>query len=491
MRDPRPYPSHMGWRFLSCATACLASGSAFAGSSLVVNRYINVNPIAVCFTDGTGCPQVNDGTAAIGFFDSKANRETTDEILTKELADATGGTRVVFGPLQKFNSPINPVYNTTFQTLHFAQSPDCNNLLSDDFNTLVQTFNLVKGSNPPAYTVPNPTIPGPNKACTVTNGILQPTCVPISSHPTTVNVFFVNRMVLPSGCNGTLTGFGKVNGNGVAINAPVVFQISLLDVFAHEMTHNLGQTHVATTSNLMAPGGSRTEPTYANLSTGLGVSFDALNTTQTGQVLDPNGIVNLIQEVTTTIKAAPPPATNTFLVTVSIPANNTGAPVSVTNMFWEVPPPLGFQPNTFTVTNNPDNLNVTARNFQGNLGNNIFCGPGSFKCLEIDINSTQTNPFDPGDSFTFSIQMSNSNKNTTLGQLAGVSDFTYLTSDQFTTTSTFEFSDAVTLTADSTVPDFTIAAFIFNLNNYTPLTNTPCAPTPSNQCPNLQISDFQ
>jgi hypothetical protein len=493
--------------FLSGATACLASGSAFA-QPVVVNKYMYVNPVVVC--TGTTCPAANNvgqtgANAQIGFLDPANNLNTADEILTKELADVTGGTRVVFGPLQQFNSP-NSSFGTSYSILHFTQNPDCNNLASSDFNTLVQTFpfTIDPTTHLPIYTSPNPTTPGPSKKCTITNGILQPSCVPISIHPSTVNLFFVSKMVLPSGCNGTLSGFGKIGGNGVAINSSAVFSVPyLIDVIPHELLHNAGQSHATLNTNLMAPGGTRTVPTLStttpptsNLSTGLGMQFDALNTTQTAQVLDPSGVMNNVLGVTTTITGPTTPSSSTFLVTVSIPPTTPANLEPVITLFLEVLPPLGFQPNTFKlVSSTPPRMNVTARNFQGNLGQDIFCGPGSFKCLEIDINSTPF--FTQPDTFTFSIQLSNSNKNTQLCDLAG-SDFTYLTSDQFATTSGFLSTppcpSATSLTADSHKPDLTKAAFINDLGSFAPASTTTCNTEllfdPTLGCPNIPVSDY-
>jgi hypothetical protein len=506
---------------------------------VVINKYMYANPIVVC--TGTACPAANnvgqtDANAQIGFLDpnsTPANLNTADEIFSKELADATGGTRVVFGPLQQYNSP-NSSYGTSYSILHFTQNPDCNNLKSSDFNTLVQTFpfTIDPTTNQPVYTSPNPTNPAPGlkpgKTCTVTNGILQPPCVPISIHPSTVNVFFVSQMVLPSGCPGTLSGFGKVGGNGVAINSSAVFSVPyLIDVIPHELLHNAGQPHSTSNTNLMASGGTRAVPTLStttpptsNLSTGLGTSFDALTCspldpttgqcaagTQGAQVLDPSGQFNNVLGVTTTITGPTTPTSSTFLVTVSIPQTTQANLEPVIKLFWEVVPPLGFQPNTFSTNctgcNNPDGLIVTAKNFQGNLGTDIFCGPQapSFKCIEIDINSTPPNPaFTQPDTFTFSIQMSNSNKSTQLCDLAS-SDFTYLTLDQFATTSGFSSTPTCptappppSLTAASHKPDLTKAAFIPDLSLFAPASTVPCNVEllfdPTLGCPNIPTSDL-
>jgi hypothetical protein len=468
---------------------------------LCVSGYVTVNPIVVCSTDGTICPPVNNvgGTAQIGFLDSTAGVNTADEILTKEL-----GLRVVFNPLQKFNSPVNTIspenYGTTFGTLHFSStsSPtDCNNLVSDDFNTLTNwPFPKVSGSNPPAYTVPNPTIPGPKRACTVTNGVLQPSCVPLSKYATTENVFFVSSLQFyTTGCSGTLTGFSQIGGNGVAINAPIVFsQPYPWDVIAHEIVHTFGQSHVPSpNSNLMAPGSSRTESSTSSLGSCLGLTCDAVNSTQSTQIIDPTGFFNPILEVQTTVTAAQ--AANTYIVTFSIPSVANPPPLSIASVFFI--PPIPLAPNKFTLLKNPEHLVITANNFQGNLGNTegaINCGPGGFKCAEFDI--SPTTPFVPGDSFSFSVQISNSVKKTTLASLVG-SFFTFLDSASFATTSSVAFTDSTqtTLAADSQEPILTVPAFVQNADAFIPATQTPCDLNllidPSAGCPtNFQIPDF-
>jgi len=321
--------------------------------------------------------------------------------------------------------------------------------------------------------------------------------VPISSTPTTINMFFVNNMsITTTGCGAALTGFSQVNGNGIAINSGAVFNNSLIDVIPHEIMHVLSLPHICSTScttsndtNLMAPGGVRTAPTTSNLAPDLtGGTEDQLTSTQTAAVLDPSGFLNLILEVTATIKADP--VANTFDFTVSIPGKNTGASTSVISLVWEVAPALGFSNPSFTVTNNPDGLNVTGALFNGDLGNGgatILCGSSSIKCFRVDI--TPPPAFVAGDTLSFSLAISNSNKNTTLSDLNG-STFTFLTSDEFATTSAFEFGKSMSnLTADSLMPAFNIASFINDPNSFAPLTQTPCKVSNTGQCPNVTVVD--
>ena len=180
-------------------------------------------------------------------------------------------------------------------------------------------------------------------------------------------------------------------------------------------------------------------------------------------------------------------AANTYFITVSIPSVANPPPLSITSVFFI--PPIPLAPNKFSLVKNPNNLVITAVNFQGNLGNTegaINCGPGGFKCAEFDI--SPTTPFVPGDSFTFSVQISNSVKKTTLASLVG-SFFTFLDSASFATTSTAAFTDSTTLLADSQVPNG-VPAFVQNADAFIPATNTPCNISDPNGCPNIQIPDF-
>jgi hypothetical protein len=494
MRDWRSWPKLTAWLVLSCAVAYLAPESELAAQNIVVNGFITAQPISVCATDGSGCAPVNNigqtgPTALIGFKEPVTGDDVTDFMAAKLF-----GLRVAWQPLVTFNSPVIAATGTTLQTIHFASQSnptDCNNLVSPDFQLLVQNFNLVPGSNPPAYTVPSPT---------------NPPGVPICAYATCANVFFVsNLQITTPGCSGVLSGQGRIGGNGSVINKKIFSLPYLPDVIFHELVgHGPGLPHYTTPGllsgqldpNAMATGNKRVEPVLSSLNANVGKTVDELTTTQVNQVVDPTGFSNPILEVTTTITGPTTPGSNTFSVTVAIPKNATNtAPTSVLNYF--LIPPIPLQPNTFTLTNNPFNLKMTAKNFQGNLGNTegaLNCGPGGFKCFEIDIDPTT--PFVVGETFTFSIQISSSHKKTQLTDLAGT-HITTLTSEQFATTSDAEFppNNTTTLTADSIVnPNLAIHAFIANIGLFQPSTNTPCNPQllidPSAGCPFEEVSDF-
>jgi hypothetical protein len=510
----------MGWLFLSCAAACLAAASALAASSLVVNQYVKVQPIQVCIPacsgrtctsiDCSGVP-VNFGNAnaPVGFWDSTANDETSDEILTNELTILKSGvleaTRVTFLPVAQYASPvINTSTGQTFQTLYL--NSDCTT--SNDFDMLAQQQGTTAIST--TGTVPNPTTPpGGNKTCSVSNGVLQPPCVPVNTNPAIINMFFVKNLSLAhTSCNGTVSGIGKINGNGVAIASPVVFnsQAPEIDVIGHELSHNLSLNHVSTVSDLMAPGSTRTSPTLncnlaspPCLSSGLAQgTVDQLNSTQAAQVLDPSGFVSLILEVKTSVTAA---GNNTFNLTFSAPAKNNVAPVVFTTFVWEVPSPLGFAGNgacQIPPGGNPQNFNIVfSCPFNGNLGSNsnsLICGGSSIKCVSFGIvpTNTQPNTFGPGDSVTISVQISSSNKNIMLSDLTG-STITYIDSASFATTSapTSDKSGTV-LNFDSVMPAFNIASFVADPNVVPANPPPPCSLayfSTNGDCPNQSVAN--
>ena len=90
---------------------------------------------------------------------------------------------------------------------------------------------------------------------------------PLSPDPTTINLFFVNKLNPPTS-GGTLYGFALIGNNGVAIGGNTFFAPTPLqarpDTIAHEILHNLGLTHETygagpynplTASNPFPPGG--------------------------------------------------------------------------------------------------------------------------------------------------------------------------------------------------------------------------------------------
>src|SRR5205823_8900874 len=93
------------------------------------------------------------------------------------------------------------------------------------------------------------------------------TLSPPAADPTTINLFFVNKLNPPA-AGGTLYGFALIGNNGVAIGGNTFFAPTPLqarpDTMAHELLHNLGLSHVTygagpyTSPN--GPNGSYTAP---------------------------------------------------------------------------------------------------------------------------------------------------------------------------------------------------------------------------------------
>jgi hypothetical protein len=214
--------------------ACLVSGTTLAATSTVqLTNYIVIQPIDVCDNNGSNCAPINNlGQTAssnplptqIGFIDSNTNENITRNVLNQ------AGIDVTFNPVVKYSS-------TTYQVL-------------DDIAGCT-----AQGSQPNCLTSP--------KFQLMTSGTATPK-PPLSSNPTTINMFFVNGAKPgtndpPTGLypstppGGYLYGFGWVNGNGVAIGvntfAPRPSQAGNVglsprpDTIVHEIMHTLGPNH--------------------------------------------------------------------------------------------------------------------------------------------------------------------------------------------------------------------------------------------------------
>src|SRR3984893_9143967 len=124
-RQPRPKV----WFFLLSASTCLTSGAAFAD----LTRYVAVNPIDVCASNGTGCAPVNNISGGqtvlngpnipVGMFDAASQTSITRAILNAI------GVDMAFGPIQQYNSAPNvsranpkAYADTDYRTLHVFQT---------------------------------------------------------------------------------------------------------------------------------------------------------------------------------------------------------------------------------------------------------------------------------------------------------------------------------------------------------------------------------
>jgi hypothetical protein len=202
-----------------------------------------VQPIDVCASDGSLCAPFNltsrvgnpgnqnQATNPIGFVDSTTKNDITRAMLNQFGVDVT------YLPIARYNSPINQLTGTTFQTLNVIQdatNTQCpfpggtqSGFTSCDFLTLSQQPEISMG------TVRTPTNPIP--------------AVPIGA-PGVVNLFFVRTLNPPvSQIGGTLYGFSWIANNAVAIGGNTFFPPAPLrprfDTLAHEFLHNLGATH--------------------------------------------------------------------------------------------------------------------------------------------------------------------------------------------------------------------------------------------------------
>jgi hypothetical protein len=177
------------------------------------------------------------GTTRIGFIDPVTGVNITDAIWNQN------GIRVTFLPLAKYNSAANPQSTSPLQPdyrwLHVINCPNCTTgSSSTDFLTLSQQPSISKG------TLPNPTTPpGGTTTCTVTSGIFQAPCVPVSSSLNTVNLFFVDT-IIPATSGLIIKGFSWDSNNGSAIASSQVFKVPTSpDTIAHELGHVLGLEH--------------------------------------------------------------------------------------------------------------------------------------------------------------------------------------------------------------------------------------------------------
>jgi hypothetical protein len=524
MRDSKPGPAPFTWLFVLSAIAGLDSAPALGASTIPVSGQVVVQPITVCKSDCTGCAPVNDkgqtsSPAYIGFKDPATGALVTDEILAKEL-----GLRVTYLPLQQYCSPntnSNSQWTTTdWRTLHLisdGQTPP--NYSSPDFMTLAQQPTIAN-----TFAVPNPTTPpGGSTPCSVSSGgNLQSPCIPLSTTVTTATLFFVGNMK-PVNFSGTPFGYGMLNGVNVAVwsgssipggssttntitggifNPPSPFP-KQLSVIGHEFAHNFGLPHVTSpvsgltcptgvsnpACDLMAPGGTRTEASLSTFDSNLVAgNVDDLVSAQQATVLDPTGLINLIQHATTTI-VTDSTRRGFFDFTINLPGD-TGSTASLTRtvfVFNKI-----FSASQFTPISIPPGVTVTGSPFSGSLGNNIVCGSGGVKCFDIEISPGLTS----GGTVKFALKLSSSIENVDLDDFED-SKFTYFFGDQFVTTSDVAGSgfygdnndDITLLTADSLIPDLTTPVILAVPSAFVGSGNPCTVNLQDGSCPSVGIGD--
>lgn len=278
MRDFRSRPRRVFGFLLLSLGASLASGGAGA---VPITDYITVQPIDVC----SGGPGTTTGCAPIN--SSGQNYATAPVGAVGSIVSGINVTRAIWNQIgvdMTFLKPVQDPNAGTFLTL--AVESEASQLTSTQFKTLSDQTGISQGQPP---------TPAP----------------PLSQNPSTINMFFVNKLVPITPPGGTLYGFSWIDNNGVAIAANSLGGIGARpDTIAHELGHNLDLNHTdafnpgAPPSNLMTAGATRALSTSANVLANLKAgTADQLNALQAAHVLDPSGFVNPIANIDTAIIA--------------------------------------------------------------------------------------------------------------------------------------------------------------------------------------------
>ncbi len=182
---------------VSCSSGTLHVSDTLSGTSIASGTKITANGTG---TGGAGTYTVNvsqnvplgtsiAATGPVGFVVNPTTGAvypaTGGVDVTRALLNQIG-VDVTFNPIAKYNSPINPLPDTTsFQTLNVAQtanSAGATIFQSQDFLTLSQQNAISQTGK-----VPNPTTPAG---------------VPISSTASVINMFFVTKLNPPASQSG-------------------------------------------------------------------------------------------------------------------------------------------------------------------------------------------------------------------------------------------------------------------------------------------------
>ena len=299
---------------------CVLSARALA---VPVADYVTVQPIDVCSGaagTSTGCAPINSlgqnyKTAAVGAIGPVASGTNVTRAIWNQI-----GLDITFLPaVQDPNAG---------GFLNLSVDAGSNPLTSTQFQTLSDQSGISQGLPP----TPSP---------------------PLSQNPSTINMFFVNKLVPTT--PGTLYGFSWVNNNGVAIASNSLLGAGARpDTVAHELGHNLGLNHTTfgagSPSNLMTAGDARALSTVSNVLSNLnsGVA-DQLNSLQAMAVLDPTGFLNPIPEVSATV-TAPTATGGPFRVSFDPTGLQPGRPGEfLSTLTLTAPTGVVFQPSTFHV----------------------------------------------------------------------------------------------------------------------------------------------
>ena len=239
---------------VSTAIVAGAGGWCVPASAVPIDRYVTVQPIQVCDNAGANC-------AAMPLNESIADK-----------AFGQAGVDVIVLPTVRYN-------NTNFTTTSV-----------DDFNpTRIDEWRaLLRG-------------PGHGQ----------------SSNSTTINAFFVGRVVDPTSAD--IRGVSFINGNGIVISGSQ----ALADTFTHELGHNFGLDHLTfgnspqDPKNLMSDGGTRIKPLSAADVTPDGQQLDQLQQQQINKVRAPLFSVGLANATATGTGGPPVDQFERFLIRMS------------------------------------------------------------------------------------------------------------------------------------------------------------------------------
>jgi hypothetical protein len=438
---------------LLLAIAGLASGRAEA---VPITNYITVQPIDVCSGAAgttTGCAPINSlgqnyKTAAVGAIGAIASGTNVARAIWNQI-----GLDITFLPA------VQDPNASGF--LNLSVDAGSNPLTSTPFQTLSDQSGISQGLPP----TPSP---------------------PLSQNPSTINMFFVNKLVPTT--PGTLYGFSWINNNGVAIAANSLLGAGARpDTVAHELGHNFGLNHTTfgagAPSNLMTAGDTRTLSTISDVLSNLNSgAADQLNSLQAAEVLDPTGFLNPIPEVSATVTA---PLEDPFHVSFDQP----GRPGEfLSTLTLTAPIGVVFQPGTFLVTGSTPGL----------VGQVTCASPCSGGSIVLDFSK---GAFVDGQSFNYFIGVCRPEGagcvEGAAGQLLQGGTYTYQfeTDDaagnaieQFQTTSELAGGESPGLLSNSQLPDPMFPSEILDPTTFVGFSDMPCTSV-NGSCPPLMLED--
>lgn len=458
----------------------LLSATAVAPKTAVavpVTDFVTIQPIDVCATATQGCAPINNltnpvthqagqtvlsnpGTVQIGFIDTSTGSNVTNAIWNQI------GISVTFLPVVQ---DVNPAATTISVTSCAANGTDCQ---SPAFETLSDQSSISAGNAPS----PSP---------------------PLSANPTTINMFFINKLTPPSSQPGTLFGLSWVNANGIAIASnALVGAGARVDTVGHEVGHVLDLDHTTfgagAANNLLTAGASRTIPTSTSnaLTQLMAGTADQLLAAQLNQVLL-SGFISPIPNIVTQVTDP------THVGDFSVNFENAGRLNELLKtLTLAAPTGTYLEYGTFKQLTEPgDTSGISATPSFSNCTK--F---GKTKgCQTIELSFTGT-PFVFGDNFDYTISVCQSDgwgvefecKTVPLSDLSEAlsgGTYTYQFSDGYQTTSLL--SGDTVLSANSWGPDPSIPSQIYNpaLLFEANMGQLPCTPA-DGSCPlELNLED--